>query len=516
MSTVLPPRRQIPPPPPPRVKPVNNRDADSPQTISLTTRITSLQLNPAAQLPFRSAGKNGNNLNQLEALEAPTKSFALVLAGLDPEYLNSLLARPPPPIPDKHSQEPEPDSNVPPQLPPRRRIPPRTPSPLQSDYAPASNDYDDQPPEAQEYFTQNKDDEDGLYHNPEPDDTTTYAETAADGMFSEGTCIKCHDFSVVDTHAAQFPRQYVSSLDELAYNLTEPFTYETEKARAIFTWLHHNIQYDAQSFFAGTVKPATPESTLSSGLAVCDGYAGLFVELAEKAGLQVHKVTGHGKGFGYRNLAPGEPVPKMSTNHAWNCVLMDGEWHLIDATWGAGALNGSTYEQRFDPSWFASTPVEFARRHFPSDPTYQLIADDDGGPMNWEGYILAPPGPVIFSDFHRLEFSVDQLQPASEVIENGQTVSFTLFKRCEHMTNDESENYVHVLLIPGRKPMPLQPNAEGGWSLTYRVVGETELSLMFIATVDGQDAKGIGIRGFNNALDRKSMSFGGLAKWTVV
>jgi len=445
----------------------------------------------------------------------PKRTYALVLAGLDPDYLNKLLERPPLPIPNKRSQGPEHELGVTPQLPPRRRIPPKPPAPIQSDHHHVSNKYLHQPFELS-YNIQN-DTGKGLYHTPGCDNNTAREVLGvASGIFSAGTCIKCHDFSTVDAHATRFPRQYVSSLDELAHNLTGSFIYETEKARAIFTWLHHNIWYDTQSFFTGTVRPATPSSTLSSGLAVCDGYSGLFVDLAGKAGLQVYRVDGHGKGFGYRDLVPAEPIPEMSTNHAWNCILMDGEWHLIDATWGAGVLNGSTYEQRFDPSWFTSTPKEFARRHFPSNPTFQLIADEDGGPLIWEDYISAPPGPVIFNDFHRLGFLIDLLQPASNVIGKGQTVTFTLFKRCEHMTNSEGDNYIYVLLVPGHKPIPLHPNAEGGWSLTYSVMNDIELSLMFIATIDGRDAKGIGLRGFENALDRKAMSFGGLAKWTVV
>ncbi|KAJ3567170.1 hypothetical protein NP233_g6535 [Leucocoprinus birnbaumii] len=523
MSTVLPPRRQIPPPPPPRAK-ADNPGSDSAQALSLAARIASLQLNPAAQLPFRNAGnpdggRSGLKKNAHASLETSAKTFALVLAGLDPDYLSSLLARPPPPIPSKYSQEPEYAVDTPPQLPPRRKLPPKPPSPIQSNYDYADVD---RPSESQEYhddFNQNEGDDAQRYHNPEADSTEYAApedETPANGMFPAGACIKCHDFSSVDAHAAQFPRQYVRSLDELAYNLTEPFTYETEKARAIFTWLHHNIQYDAQSFLAGNIKPATPESTLSSGLAVCDGYAGLFVDLAGKAGLQVHRVTGHGKGYGYRDLAPGEPVPRQDMNHAWNCVLTDGEWRLIDACWGAGFLNGSAFEKRFDPSWFTSTPVEFVRRHFPEDPSFQLIADEDGGPLNWEDYILAPAGPLVYGDFYRLGFLVDLLQPASQTLRNGQTVTFTLYKRCEHMTNDERENYVYALLVPGEKPILLQPNIEGGWGLTHRVTGGTELSLVFISTVGGEDAKGIGIRGYTNALNRKAMSFGGLAKWTIV
>jgi len=437
----------------------------------------------------------------------------LILAGLDPDYLNKLLTRPPPPIPDKRLQGPKHELDAAPQLPPRRKIPPKPPAPIQSNHYVGNKHHQ---PSKFGYNTQSDADE-GLYHDPGCDNNIARdVPSSTGGIFSAGTCIKCHDFSIVDAHVLQFPRQYVSSLDELAHNLTGPFIYETEKARAIFTWLHHNIRYDTHSFFTGTVRPATPDSTLSSGLAVCEGYSGLFVDLAEKAGLQVYKVDGHGKGFGYRDPAAAEPIPEMSTNHAWNCVFMDGEWHLIDATWGAGVLNGSTYEQRFDSSWFTSTPKEFARRHFPSNPIFQLIADEDGSSLLWEDYILAPPGPVIFNDFHRLGFLIDLLQPASHVVEKGQTVTFTLFKRCEHMTISEGDNYIYVLLVPGHKPIPLHPNAEGGWSLTYLVMNETELSLMFITTIDGRNAKGVGLRGFENALDRKAMSFGGLAKWTVV
>ena len=486
----------LPSPPSSRVKVTGGGSTDS-QLIDFVTHTTS----PSCDLSHEQSGLHD------VSLDVSTRTFALVLAGLDPDYLNKLLIRPPPPVPAKRSKKPEHELDAALRLLPRRRIPPKPPVSIQSD---VPNKYLHRP---SGYNVAGK----GLYHNPGSDNIATREVAGVtSGMFSAGTCIKCHDFSIVDAHAAQFPRQCVSSLYELTHNLTGPFMYETEKARAIFTWLHHNIWYDTQSFFAGTVQPATPDSTLSSGLAVCDGYSGLFVDLAEKAGLQVYKVGGHGKGFGYQDLVPGEPIPEMSTNHAWNCVLMDGEWRLIDATWGAGVLNGSTYEPRFDPSWFTSTPVEFARRHFPSNSIFQLIADEDGGPLVWEDYILAPPSPVIFNDFYRLGFLVDLLQPASNVIEQGQTVTFTLFKRCEHMTNSESENYIYVLLVPGHKPIPLHPNAEGGWSLTYLVMGKTELSLMFIATIDGRDAKGVGLRGFENALDRKAMSFGGLAKWTAV
>ena len=86
------------------------------------------------------------------------------------------------------------------------------------------------------------------------------------------------------------------SLDWLATQLTSPFPSQTDKARAIFTWLHHNIDYDVVAFFGNNVQGSTPASTLNTGLAVCEGYAGLYAALATKAGMESIVVGGHGKG----------------------------------------------------------------------------------------------------------------------------------------------------------------------------------------------------------------------------
>ena len=117
-------------------------------------------------------------------------------------------------------------------------------------------------------------------------------------------CLHCYDFAAVDAHAARFPRASVPSLDWLAGQLTAPFAAETERARAIFTWLHHNIDYDADAFFSGNLKPSTPDGTLRAGKAVCEGYAGLFAALAVKAGLEAVVVNGHGKGTDAISLFP--------------------------------------------------------------------------------------------------------------------------------------------------------------------------------------------------------------------
>ncbi|KAJ7680362.1 hypothetical protein DFH06DRAFT_1162832 [Mycena polygramma] len=244
----------------------------------------------------------------------------------------------------------------------------------------------------------------------------------------------------------------------------------------------------------------------------------MFVSLAEFAGLQAHKVSGHGKGFGYAALGPDAPVPPESSNHAWNCVLMDGEWRLIDACWGAGALAGSSYTQRFAPVWFTSTPAEFGKRHFPTDPSYQLISDADGGPISWEEYIMAPEGPTIFNDFDTQDFARDLLQPATAEIQSGQWVSFHIFKQCEHMSREEADNYVYFINAPDDTKTTLEADAEGGYNATIfmRRGLAGDVSLNFVTKIDNRDAKGISPQTFRNAIGKKSMAWQGFAKWRLV
>jgi transglutaminase-like putative cysteine protease len=129
---------------------------------------------------------------------------------------------------------------------------------------------------------------------------------AASPDSDQASCLHCRDFSAADAHAALFLRANYSGvpdpLTQLVADLTAPFDASlTDKACVIFTWMHHNISYDAYVFHTHTIKPGqTAETTLASGLAVCSGYAGLYAALMTKAGLECVVVYGHGKGYGFK------------------------------------------------------------------------------------------------------------------------------------------------------------------------------------------------------------------------
>lgn len=160
--------------------------------------------------------------------------------------------------------------------------------------------------------------------------------------------------------------------------------------------------YDVDGFFSGNLKPSTPSGTIASGLAVCEGYAGLFSALALAAGMEAVTVGGHGKGFGHNALPEGAPIPPVDHNHAWNAVKIDGgQWKLIDCCWGAGQLDCSTnkYMQNFAPERFTQSNEEFGLDHWPQDQRHFYRAD--GRVLGWEEYMLQDAGPqrrMVYGD----------------------------------------------------------------------------------------------------------------------
>ena len=376
-------------------------------------------------------------------------------------------------------------------------------------------------------------------HATKPQSATAVSHPQYSSPSTQSPCLLCRDFSGVDSHASMFPRESVPSLDWLASQLTDPFPSPTDKARSIFTWLHHNIAYDTVSFFNGNLQPSTPISTMHSGLAVCEGYAALFTALATKVGLESMLVSGHGKGYGFASLAPGSPLPAENpTGHAWNAVKIDGGyWKLIDPCWGAGNVNGKgqPYNKHFSPRQFTMSNPEFGLRHFPKDKR-QFFVDR---PPTWQDYILGPLGGAesvrVYSGVAADEgvsetsFLPSHLHvPISPSSQNtGPTVRFQFSRICEHWDpqhNGKGKPYTFILQIHGvdgreKDYVPFETNGMFWWvdiePKRLGAKGQT-VSAYTVETVGGVTARGLSVEEYRAAKGRKGMGFGGLAAWELV
>lgn len=354
---------------------------------------------------------------------------------------------------------------------------------------------------------------------------------------STSGCLICRDFSGPDRLAAKYPRsslpQHGDVSTYLASVLCDPFPSHTDKARAIFTWLHHNVAYDTVAFFGNNVKHVSPNDTARKGLAVCSGYAGLFHSIATKAGLESMEINGHGMGAGLKPLGANAPVPAFNMNHAWNAVRFDsGEWKLIDTCWGAGAVEGQSYRKGFNPRWFTTSNEDFGQQHFPTEERHFFAAS----PRTWKEYMCGPtdgePLQIFGSPDSDHGVATKSFQPAQKGIHVSQgggedVVRFQFSRVCEHwdpVRNGKGKPFLLILVFNGaggkkKELVPLETNAFWYWLDVKKkdlgVKGQN-VHCYSVKSLDGKDGRGLTVAEFREKNGKVGMAFDFVATWDLV
>ncbi|KAL2259187.1 hypothetical protein VTK26DRAFT_7231 [Humicola hyalothermophila] len=359
-------------------------------------------------------------------------------------------------------------------------------------------------------------------------------------------CLTCRDFSLPDQIAAQHPTSSIAHLPDpighLAVVLCASLPSLTDKARAIFTWLHHNLAYDVHGFFNGCIpRGQTPAESLLSGKAVCEGYARVFQAIALAAGLECLVVTGHGKGYGFQPVKKNTPPPPRDpTGHAWNAVRIDGgAWKLVDACWGAGAVADGRYVKRFAPECFAMTNERFGLKHYPADDAHWFRAD--GRAVPWDEYILGPlrggdepaewMGNATEEGLDEFNFEPRQRRiPVAGGSGDGgaaAVVRFRFGKVCEHWTPEKHGKGPQMLFalkiggLDGRCEDMVPLEYDGLWyflDVNARDLGAPGQKVMLIGfdTVDGRSARGLTREEWLSKKGRCGYSYCVLVRWELV
>lgn len=105
----------------------------------------------------------------------------------------------------------------------------------------------------------------------------------------------------------------------LAKELTKDAETDSEKFEAIHTYIVNNVSYDynkANNLPKGYIP--NPESTLEEGLGICYDFAALTASMLRSVDIPTKLIKG------YSAYTP--------VYHAWNEVLIDGEWIVVDAS----------------------------------------------------------------------------------------------------------------------------------------------------------------------------------------
>ena len=148
------------------------------------------------------------------------------------------------------------------------------------------------------------------------------------------------------------------------YSLTD-----MEAAYMVYKWEYENLQYDCYNYnHDRDAIDFTEEGTYSSGVGVCDGFARLYVSLCGAMGVEAYRVVGYSKAG---DFVPG--VKPKASDHAWNAIKVDGNYYVLDATWGIGSCEEDDYVPLLRDSYFCTKPEAFIRTHLPADNKFQLV-----------------------------------------------------------------------------------------------------------------------------------------------
>ncbi len=169
-------------------------------------------------------------------------------------------------------------------------------------------------------------------------------------------------FRDIDRFALEAPGSAGESIDTLAAYLTGAASDDRVRVREIWRFITAHITYYIYK------KNYSARETLRDRKGVCQGYSELFVEAARRMGVRAIEITGYTRGSAY---SPGD---RVVNDHAWNAVLLDGKWYLLDSTYGAGHFNKGKYFREYREHYFLTPPAEFIYTNLPELRRWQLLS----------------------------------------------------------------------------------------------------------------------------------------------
>jgi len=188
-------------------------------------------------------------------------------------------------------------------------------------------------------------------------------------------------------------------IETLSHLLTDSFETDSLKVRAIFFWMTQNISYDVKKYHNRNKDRVTfrcyckrkkwyqknrhsdcidkweyelARTALIKKKGICGDYALLFYYLCDFAGIDCRYITGYAAD-GSRRLSPS--MSEKTTNHAWNAVMINGKWYLMDVTWASGYCDKGVKKFTKDlyEFYYLTPPEKFIATHHPKEKKWQLL-----------------------------------------------------------------------------------------------------------------------------------------------
>ena len=180
-----------------------------------------------------------------------------------------------------------------------------------------------------------------------------------------------------DPAVTGMPETAQTDIASVGAYLKDHFPDKKQRVKAIHDYIALRLSYDEDALAKLSsgdyehVPAQDAPDVFTRKTAVCAGYAKLMTAIGAAAGVEILYVTGWIRDHA-RRVAEGNDETVRSAlegySHAWNAVLIDDEWLLVDTTWDDPT--GSPVPVR--STYLFTAPALFMYDHLPEDPAWQL------------------------------------------------------------------------------------------------------------------------------------------------
>jgi transglutaminase/protease-like cytokinesis protein 3 len=196
---------------------------------------------------------------------------------------------------------------------------------------------------------------------------------------------KSQDYNTIDNLVATYPK--FSKAEDLAARISNDFTSDNDKARAVFYWLAKNIRYNLKEYYSPTqrsynfryssenekqlklqaIKDKIVTDVFNTKTGVCEDYAQSFKKICDLLQIEAAVIKGN-----VRNSTDEIGKPLKSSNHAWNAVKLNNKWLILDATWAAGSAYNGKWIRSFNDYFYNIPKNKIFKTHFPTESIWVL------------------------------------------------------------------------------------------------------------------------------------------------
>ena len=142
-----------------------------------------------------------------------------------------------------------------------------------------------------------------------------------------------------------------------------------ETAYFVYKWIALKIEFDCKSFSLGN-SSELEVTVYNEGKGGPIGIAQLFNTFCNILEIESNTILGLTKLITYNF----DKIIQIK-DYAWNYVLIDNEYYLLDAGLGSGYCYGGTFIKKYTDFYFGTEPEKYIRLHYPNEDKWQLLSD---------------------------------------------------------------------------------------------------------------------------------------------